>query len=162
MWIGDWYALHNLRGFRNDIKNDGESHSIEDRKSLRNFNNACALDKDINDSGLSNDGMDKAIRMSDNLGLGESAIHRIVKESVNKILNEVGVKGASDNIIANVKESAHDYWEDAIYNYETRERLPKGWEKIERNDDEPLYIDQDGNEYVKNEYGRFIPFGVYR
>jgi hypothetical protein len=33
-----------------------------------------------------------------------------------------------------------------------------GWEKMEREDDEPLYRDQDYNEYVMDYYGRkFIP-----
>ena len=68
----------------------------------------------------------------------ENYIHNIVKESVNRILSE-GI----------------DPWEDAVYKHHTRERLPKGWERIDREDDEPIYRDPDFNEYVKDEYGNF-------
>ena len=70
--------------------------------------------------------------------LTESDLHRIVKESVNRILRE-----------------SIDPWEDAVYKHYTRERLPKGWERIDREDDEPIYRDPDFNEYVKDEYGNF-------
>ena len=69
----------------------------------------------------------------------ESRINRVVKESVDKILSE------------------SDYWREAEDNYLMREKLPRGWERIEREDDEPIYRDPDFNEYVKNEYGRFVP-----
>ncbi len=72
--------------------------------------------------------------------LTESDLHRIVKESVYRILRE-----------------SIDPWEDAVYKYHTRERLPKGWERIDREDDEPIYRDPDFNEYVKDEYGNFRP-----
>ena len=36
-------------------------------------------------------------------------------------------------------------------------RLPQGWEMMNREDDEPLYRDEDYNEYVKDEYGHFVP-----
>lgn len=68
----------------------------------------------------------------------ENYIHNIVKETVNRILRE-GI----------------DPWEDAVYKHHTRERLPKGWERIDRKDDEPIYRDPDFNEYVKDEYGHF-------
>ena len=70
--------------------------------------------------------------------LTEQDLHRIVKESVNRILRE-----------------SIDPWEDAVYKHYTRERLPKGWERIDREDDEPIYRDPDFNEYVKDEYGNF-------
>ena len=70
--------------------------------------------------------------------LTESDLHKIVKESVNRILRE-----------------SIDPWEDAVYKHYTRERLPKGWERIDREDDEPIYRDPDFNEYVKDEYGNF-------
>ena len=47
--------------------------------------------------------------------LTESDLHRIVKESVNRILRE-----------------SIDPWEDAVYKHYTREKLPKGWERIDR------------------------------
>ncbi len=71
--------------------------------------------------------------------LTESDIHRIVKESVNRIL----------------KENSFDYYGRAEDDYLSREKLPKGWSKSDRDDDEPIYSDEDGNEYVKDEYGRF-------
>ena len=161
--------------------------------------------------------------------LTENDLHKIIKESVNKILNEVAIKGKSgktyslhgtdpeswavmsrvrgkngyfpntpqhyhacrdeDNWIelddkahpnlrsrnnANrinammnriddkskdimATNEAHDYWREAEDNYLMREKLPRGWERIEREDDEPIYRDPDFNEYVKNEYGRFVP-----
>ena len=54
--------------------------------------------------------------------LTENDLHRIVKEAVKNVL----------------RESAHDYWEDAVYKNATREKLPKGWERIERENDEPI------------------------
>jgi len=83
----------------------------------------------------------KTMRKEYLVRLTESDLHRIVKESVNRILSE----------------NAHDYWGDAEYKHSKRERLPKGWEKVEREDDEPIYRDEDYNEYVKDEYGKFTP-----
>ena len=83
----------------------------------------------------------KTMRKEYLVRLTESDLHRIVKESVNRILSE----------------NAHDYWGDAEYKHSKRERLPKGWEKVEREDDEPIYRDEDCNEYVKDEYGKFTP-----
>ena len=71
--------------------------------------------------------------------LTEQDLKRIIKESVNNIL----------------KENAFDYYGRAEDEYLSKEKLPKGWSKIDREDDEPLYSDPDGNEYVKDEYGRF-------
>ncbi len=59
------------------------------------------------------------------------------------------------NALKKINE-VHDPWAEAEYNYR-REKLPQGWEKIDREDDEPLYRDPDGNEYVKDEYGKFTP-----
>ena len=39
-------------------------------------------------------------------------------------------------------------------------RVPQGWEMMNREDDEPLYRDEDYNEYVKYEYGHFRPVEV--
>lgn len=160
--------------------------------------------------------------------LTENDLHKIIKESVNKILNEVAIKGKSgktyslhgndeeswdimsklrqnqkgghgvtkynamrdeknaeeldaknhpnrrslnnaNRVKASIKRTsdasndimatneAHDYWREAEDNYLMREKLPRGWERIEREDDEPIYRDPDFNEYVKNEYGRFVP-----
>lgn len=75
----------------------------------------------------------------------EQKMHRIVKESVKKIIKE------------SEEDSVHDYWREAEDNYLMREKLPRGWERIEREDDEPIYRDPNFNEYVKNEYGRFVP-----
>ncbi len=56
-----------------------------------------------------------------------------------------------------IKENCFDGWTKAEDDFLMRERLPKGWEKIEREDDEPIYRDEDYNEYVKDEYGKFKP-----
>ena len=157
--------------------------------------------------------------------LTESDLHKIVKESVNRVINEVALKGKSgktyslhgndeeswdivsrlrqkksgnsnyntmrdeknaeeidakkhpnrrslnnaNRVNASLKRTsnaskdimatneAHDYWREAEDNYLMREKLPRGWERIEREDDEPIYRDPNFNEYVKNEYGRFVP-----
>lgn len=83
----------------------------------------------------------KTMRKEYLVRLTESDLHKIVKESVNRILSE----------------NAYDNWRHAEDEYFTRERLPKGWEKIERENDEPIFRDEDGNEYVKDEYGKFTP-----
>jgi len=117
--------------------------------------------------------MKKLIRLT------ESDLHNIVRKSVNRILKEGDEEWKSpldkvrknkelknlnmENYIHNiVKESVSrilregiDPWEDAVYKHHTRESLPKGWERIDREDDEPIYRDQDFNEYVKDEYGHF-------
>ena len=72
--------------------------------------------------------------------------------------NGISIKwGYSSSDMIDMRESVHDYWEDAVYKYATREKLPKGWERIERENDEPIYRDPDYNEYVKDEYGKFKP-----
>ena len=73
--------------------------------------------------------------------LNESDVHRIIKETVSKV----------------IQENAIDYWRQAEDKYLSRERLPKGWEKIERENDAPIYRDPDFNEFVKDEYGRLVP-----
>ena len=78
--------------------------------------------------------------MKRKIRLTERDLHRIVKESVKRVIRE-----------------ANDHWAEAEDNYLMGERLPRGWEKIEREDDEPIYTDMDGNEFVKDEYGHFRP-----
>lgn len=51
--------------------------------------------------------------------------------------------------------SAYDDFERAWDRHEMSEKLPKGWEKFDSEDDEPIYQDLNGNEYVKDEYGNF-------
>ena len=55
------------------------------------------------------------------------------------------------------EEGAHDEWASAVDKHEMGENLPRGWERFDREDDEPIYQDPDGNEYVKDEYGKFKP-----
>ncbi len=75
--------------------------------------------------------------------LTESDLHRIVRESVKKI----------------IKENAHDYWREAEDNYLMQEKLPRGWEKRKCDDvfGGYIYIDGDYNGFYKDEYGRFTP-----
>ena len=75
------------------------------------------------------------------------------------ILKEFDVHQALKNIKKRRGDfnEVRDPWAEAEDKYLMGERLPKGWEKIERPDDEPLYRDADYNEYVKDEYGHFIP-----
>ncbi len=82
-------------------------------------------------------------QMNKNIGRKSNAgfeyLESIIRESVNKVINE-----------------AFDYWQQSEDNYLMREKLPNGWEKIERSDDEPIYRDPDGNEYVKDDYGHLV------
>ena len=71
--------------------------------------------------------------------LTEGDLHRIIKESVKKVL----------------KENPTDYWEDAVYKHVNKEHLPKGWDKYLTDDGETIYRDEDFNEYIKDEYGKF-------
>ena len=73
--------------------------------------------------------------------LTESDLHRIVKESVDKILSE------------------SDYWREAEDNYLMQEKLPRGWEKRKCDDvfGGYIYIDGDYNEFYKDEYGHLQP-----
>ena len=82
--------------------------------------------------------------------LTESDLHRIVKESVNKILRE----SADD-----AEYDARDFWREAEDKYLMQEKLPRGWEKRKCDDvfGGYIYIDEDFNEYYKDEYGHFQP-----
>ena len=46
---------------------------------------------------------------------------------------------------------------NAEYKDSMSEKLPRGWEKFETEDGETIYSDPDGNEFVKDEYGKFVP-----
>lgn len=81
--------------------------------------------------------MKKIIRLT------EEQLHNLIRESVDSIL----------------KENAFDYYRDAEDNYLNREKLPKGWDKFETEDEETIYTDPDGNQYVKDEYGKFQQIG---
>jgi len=52
-----------------------------------------------------------------------------------------------------LEENCHDYWEDAVFKYYNREKLPKGFTMVGYG----VYEDMDGKRYVKNEYGKFEP-----
>lgn len=82
--------------------------------------------------------------------LTEADLHRIVKESVNKILRES---------VDDVEYDARDFFRDAEDKYLMQEKLPRGWEKHKCNDvfGGFIYIDEDFNEYYKDEYGHFQP-----
>ena len=75
------------------------------------------------------------------------------------ILNEFNVRKALKNIKKRYGDfqEVRDPWAEAEDAYLMREKLPNGWERIERPDDSPLYRDPDFNEYTKDEYGNFTP-----
>lgn len=79
--------------------------------------------------------------MKQMIRLTEQDLHRIVKESVGKVLNEI------------------DHWREAEDNYLMQEKLPRGWEKRKCDDvfGGYVYIDGDYNEFYKDEYGHFQP-----
>lgn len=74
----------------------------------------------------------------------ESRLRNIVKESISKVMleNSLGRGVVGGDIFGTSLNAGKE------------EKLPKGWEKIDREDDEPIYRDGDGNEYVKDEYGK--------
>lgn len=76
---------------------------------------------------------------------------RILKEqvTVDPVTGEWIDDGEPDEV------GAHDDFGAAIDRQAMAERLPRGWEKFDREDDEPIYRDPDGNEYVKDDYGKF-------
>lgn len=96
--------------------------------------------------------------------LTESDLHRIVKESVRKILRESADPlsqdyNYKDDPREDDEDAVYDPYEEALYRRETAGRLPDGWKRI-KNDDYYggyVYIDQDGNEYERDEYGKFWP-----
>lgn len=102
--------------------------------------------------------------------INENAIRKMVSEKMRKVLKEDfnqfsdGDFASEDPYTAPLDyekddEGCHDYWEDAVYSHDLRKHeVPKGWDKIFRDDDEPLYIDPDGNEFVMDEYGKFVPY----
>ena len=54
-------------------------------------------------------------------------------------------------------DGATDYWEEYITRKSMEKRLPRGWEKRWSDEyDEYIYVDEDYNEYVKDEYGKFV------
>lgn len=85
--------------------------------------------------------------MKHKVRLSESDLHRIVKETVKKVLKE------------SEENSVRDYWREAEDNYLMQEKLPKGWEKYKNEDvfGGFIYVDNDYNEYYKDEYGHFQP-----
>lgn len=82
--------------------------------------------------------------MSKPINITESDIVRLVTESVKKL----------------IKEDIYNVWKPITRPTSPLESfaMRDGWEKMEREDDEPLYRDPDYNEYVVDGYGRrFIP-----
>lgn len=82
--------------------------------------------------------------MSKQVNITENDIIKLVTESVKKF----------------IKEDIYNVWKPITRPTSPLESfaMRDGWEKMEREDDEPLYRDQDYNEYVVDDYGRrFIP-----
>lgn len=69
------------------------------------------------------------------------------------ILNEAAFRRTVKKI-----NEAHDYWREAEDNYLMREKLPKGWTKAPQEDPDaaPIYYDEEGRAYEKDEYGKFV------
>ena len=55
------------------------------------------------------------------------------------------------------EEGATDVTSAAFDRMDSAEKLPQGWERMDRDGDSPLYRDPDYNEYTKDEYGNFNP-----
>ena len=60
-----------------------------------------------------------------------------------------------ENIVRKTVEEIRDHWREAEDNYLMQEKLPKGWTKAPQvnPDDEPLYYDEEGRAWVKDDYG---------
>ncbi len=83
-----------------------------------------------------------------------------INAAIYKAINEAFGVGKDSQFISDdvdADDEVRDHWAEAEDAYLMRERLPKGWEKIERPDDSPIYRDPDFNEYTKDEYGNFVP-----
>lgn len=84
-----------------------------------------------------------------------------LRETKNKkmVLNEFNVRNALNNIMERYGDfnEVSDPWREAEDAYLMGEKLPKGWETFETEDGETIYSDGDGNEYRKDEYGKFVP-----
>ncbi len=87
--------------------------------------------------------------MSKSINITENDVVRLVTESVKKLMKE---------------DEVFNVWMPITRPTSPLEQfaMRDGWEKMEREDDEPLYRDPDYNEYVIDDYGRkFIPVDDY-
>lgn len=87
--------------------------------------------------------------------LNESQLKKVIANGVKRVINEmfvVPMNQRGDIEYPSDEEHRPNEWFEPHNN-----RVPQGWEMMNREDDEPLYRDEDYNEYVKDEYGRFRP-----
>ena len=82
----------------------------------------------------------------------------MVLAGVKRVINEITV-GPDGQWIddGNDDETPVDTWSQAVDRDAMSEKLPRGWDKFETEDGETIYSDPDGNEFVKDEYGTFVP-----
>lgn len=104
--------------------------------------------------------------------LNESKIRKIVTKTISTLLKEDfnqfsdGDFGGEDpyaSLLDYEKENyedgnRNDHLENKIYGKNLKNHeVPNGFEKIEREDDEPIYRDHDLNDYVMDDYGKLVP-----
>lgn len=104
--------------------------------------------------------------------LNESKIRKIVTKTISRLLREDfnqfsdGDFGGEDPYVSpldyergNYEDgNRNGYWKDNIYGKNLKNHeVPNGFEKIEREDDEPIYRDRDLNDYVMDDYGKLVP-----
>lgn len=104
-----------------------------------------------------NDGI---LRFEDFTTLGICEEH--INNQYNKFKNMIHIKRINEMVIPMNNRGDIEYLPDE--KHRTGEwfkphdkRVPHGWERLNREDDEPLYRDEDYNEYVRDEYGNFKP-----
>ena len=104
--------------------------------------------------------------------LNESKIKKIVTKTINALLKEDFNQFSDDDFggedpytspLDYEKEryedgNSNDHSENKIYGKNLKNHeVPNGFEKIEREDDEPIYRDHDLNDYVMDDYGKLVP-----
>lgn len=87
----------------------------------------------------------------------ESGLQKLISESVKKAISETAIPINQRGDIEYQSDEEHPAgkWFEPHNN-----RVPQGWEMMNREDDKPLYRDEDYNEYVRDEYGHFRPVEV--
>ena len=151
---------------------DSNGINIEDTEALNQFciDNADAVKQYIMDNGQPidddeeetdwasyEDDEEEDLDECDNnvVRLNESQLKKVIANGVKRVINEmfvVPMNQRGDIEYPSDEEHRPNEWFEPHNN-----RVPQGWEMMNREDDEPLYRDEDYNEYVKDEYGRFRP-----
>ena len=90
----------------------------------------------------------------------ESDIRHMILEGAMRIMEKITVDPNTGEWFDDEEPDeadAVDPLADAEYKHSMSENLPRGWEKFESEDGKTIYSDPDGNEFVKDEYGKFVP-----